>query len=240
MKIHVDTGSSIDLIYEQCFRQLPECIKEELKPTAISLSGFAGESAWPMGQISLKIELHDEEDVKLKRQAQLDFYVIRAASRYSMLLGRSVLRKLGVVPSTIHGMIKFTTCKGVATINSMGMQTICAAIRMHDAVVAHKIVEDDMVVVNFRYPDQKVKIGTELNEEKRKKIMQLLVAYMDVFAWSKQDMTGVLRDVAEHRLNANPALKPIVQKRRGKISNMGCKSSISKKARWFMEDVHRL
>ncbi|XP_071718405.1 uncharacterized protein [Rutidosis leptorrhynchoides] len=215
IKIHADTGSSRDLIYEQCFRQLPECIKKELRPTAISLSGFAGESAWPMGQISPKIELRDEIDVKLTRQAQLYFYVIRAASHYNMLLGRSALRKLGIVPSTIHGMVKFTTCKGVATINSMAMQTICAAISTQDAIVAHKIIEDDMVVVNPRYPDQKVKIGTELNEEIRKKIKQLLVAYMDVFVWSEQDMTGVPRGIAEHRLNANPALKPIVQKRRG-------------------------
>ncbi|XP_071718927.1 uncharacterized protein [Rutidosis leptorrhynchoides] len=178
MKIHVDTGSSIDLIYEQCFRQLPECIKAELKPTAISLSGFAGESAWPRGQLSLEIEL------------------------------------LGIVPSTIHGMVKFTTCKGVATINSMTMPPICAAISTQDAVVAHKIEEDNMVVVNPRYVDQKIKIGTELNAEIRK-IVQLLVAYMDVFAWSEQDMTGVPRNVTEHRLHANPALKPIVQKRRG-------------------------
>ncbi|XP_071709310.1 uncharacterized protein [Rutidosis leptorrhynchoides] len=215
MKIHVDTGSIIDLIYEQCFRQLPECIKADMKATAISLFGFAGESAWPMGQLSLKIELRDEIDVKLTRQAQLDFYVIRSASCYNMLLGRSALRKLGIVPSTIHGMVKFTTCKGVATINSMAMQSICVAISTQGTVVAHKITEDNMVVVNCRYPDQKIKIGTELDEEIRKKIVQFLVAYMDVFAWSEQDMTGVPRDVAEHRLNANPTLKPIVQKHRG-------------------------
>ncbi|XP_071715269.1 uncharacterized protein [Rutidosis leptorrhynchoides] len=215
MKIHVDTGSSIDLIYEQCFRQLPECIKAELKPTAISLSGFAGESAWPMGQLSLKIELCDEIEVKLTRQTQLDFYVIRAASRYNMLLGRSALRKLGIVPSTIHGMVKFTTCKRVATINSMTMPPIYAAISTQDTVVAHKIEEDNMVVVNPKYVDQKIKIGAELNAEIRRKIVQLLVAYMNVFAWIEQDMTGVPRNVAEHRLNANPTLKPIVQKRRG-------------------------
>ncbi|XP_071694906.1 uncharacterized protein [Rutidosis leptorrhynchoides] len=215
MKIHVDTGSSIDLIYEQCFCQLPECIKAYLKATAISLSGFSGESAWPMGQLSQKIELRDEIDVKLTRQAQVDFYVIRSASRYNILSERFALHKLGIVPSTIHGMVKFNTCKGVATINSMAMQSICAAISTQGAVVAHKIADDNMVVVNCRYPDQKIKIGTELDEEIRKKIVQLLVAYMDVFAWSEQDMTGVLRDIAEHRLNANPALKPIVQKRRG-------------------------
>ncbi|XP_071718901.1 uncharacterized protein [Rutidosis leptorrhynchoides] len=215
MKIHVDTGSSIDLIYQQCFRQLPECIKAELKPTAISLSGFAGESAWPMGQLSLDIELCDEVEVKLTRHARLDFYVIRAASHYNMLLGRSALRKLGIVPSTIHGMVKFTTCRGVATINSLTLPSMCVAISMKDATVPHKNEDDDMVIINPKYADQKIKIGTELNADIRKKIVQLLVAYMDVFAWCEQDMTGVPRSVAEHRLNANPALKPIVQKRRG-------------------------
>ncbi|XP_071699790.1 uncharacterized protein [Rutidosis leptorrhynchoides] len=215
MKIHVDTGSSIDLIYEQCFRQLLECIKADLQATAISLSGFAGESVWPMGQLSLNIELRDEADVKLTRQAQLDFYVISSAPRYNMLLGRSVLRKLGIVPSMIHGMIKFNTCKGVATINSMAMQSIRAAISTQDAAVAHKIIEDNMVVINFRYPDQKIKIGTELDEEIRTKIVQMLVVYMDVFAWSEQDTAGIPHDDTEHRLNANLALRPIVQKRRG-------------------------
>ncbi|XP_071718936.1 uncharacterized protein [Rutidosis leptorrhynchoides] len=186
MKIHVDTGSSIDLIYEQCFRQLPECIKVELKPTAI-----------------------------LTRQARLDFYVICAALRYNMLLGRSALRRLGIVPSTIPRMVKFTTCRGVATIYSMAMPSICAAISTKDAIVLHKIEDDNMVVINPKYVDQKIKIGTKLNAKIRKKIVQLLVAYMDVFAWSEQDMTGVPCNVAEHRLNANPALKPIVQKHRG-------------------------
>ncbi|XP_071712916.1 uncharacterized protein [Rutidosis leptorrhynchoides] len=264
MKIHVDTGSSIDLIYEQCFCQLPECIKVELKPTAISLSGFVGESAWPMGQLSLEIELCDETEEKLTRQARLDFYVICATLRYNMLLGRSALRKLGIVPSTIHGMVKFTTCKGVATINSMAMPSICAAISTKDAIVPHKIEDDNMVVINPKYVDQKIKIGIKLNAEIRKKIVQLLVAYMDVFAWSEQDMTRVPRNVAEHRLNANPALKSIVQKRRGmaldrmkwlsaevaKLVNAGILREVKyqtwaanpvlvKKARWFVEDVYR-
>ncbi|XP_071739369.1 uncharacterized protein [Rutidosis leptorrhynchoides] len=170
MKIHVDTGSSIDLIYEQCFRQLPECIKADLKPTAISLSGFAGESAWPMGQLSLEIELCNEIEVKLTRK----------------------------------------TCG-----NNKFYDYACAAISTQDTVVAHKFEEDNTVVVNPKYVDQKIKIGAELNAKIRRKIVQLLVAYMDVFAWSEQDMTEVPRNVAEHRLNANPALKPIVQKRRG-------------------------
>ncbi|XP_071737886.1 uncharacterized protein [Rutidosis leptorrhynchoides] len=121
MKVHVDNGSSVDVIYEQCFAQLPESIKTNLQTTAVSLTGFAGESSLPIGVLSLNIELADVNDDALVRQERLDFYVMRASSRYNMLLGRTAISKFGIVPSTIHGMIKFPTYKGIATICSMSI-----------------------------------------------------------------------------------------------------------------------
>ncbi|XP_071695512.1 uncharacterized protein [Rutidosis leptorrhynchoides] len=37
----------------------------------------------------------------------------------------------------------------------------------------------------------------------------------DIFAWKEADMTGVPREIAEHKLNANPSLTPVRQKKRG-------------------------
>ncbi|XP_071740079.1 uncharacterized protein [Rutidosis leptorrhynchoides] len=214
MRVHVDTGSSVDVIYEQCFRKLPESIRAELIPTAVSLSGLAGESAWPVGQLSLQIELVDETDAKLRRQAWLDLYVMRYASRYNMLLGRSALSKFGIIPSTIHGMIKFATFKGVATMNSAIIQPICANVNMQGAVIETANMQENLAIINRTYPEQTIKIGSNLDANVKQKLVQLLISNMDVFAWCEQDMTGVPRRIAEHRLNANPALKPIIQKRR--------------------------
>ncbi|XP_071707961.1 uncharacterized protein [Rutidosis leptorrhynchoides] len=50
---------------------------------------------------------------------------------------------------------------------------------------------------------------------------------MDVFAWCENDMTGVSLHIAEHRFNVNPALKPIVQKRRGMAPD---------RAKWLCEE----
>ncbi|XP_071740192.1 uncharacterized protein [Rutidosis leptorrhynchoides] len=215
MKVHVDNGSSVDILYEQCFIQLPESIRVTLKPTAASLTGFAGESSLPIGVLPLDVELVDDNDDGLVRRARLDFYVMRTSSRYNMLLGRTALGKLGIVPSTIHGMIKFTTRKGVATINSTSKVPICAAVNVKSAAQETAKVAENMVVVNPAYPEQKIKVGSNFSADTRKQIMQLLVQYMDIFAWCENDMTGVPRNIAEHRLNVNPALKPVVQKSRG-------------------------
>ncbi|XP_071740484.1 uncharacterized protein [Rutidosis leptorrhynchoides] len=188
MKVHVDNGSSVDIVYEQCFVQLPESIRATLQPTAASLTGFAGESSLPMGVLPLDVELFDEYDDSLVRQARLDFYVMRTSSRYNMLLGRTALGKFGIVPSTIHGMIKFATCKGVASIRSASIMPICATVNVKSAVKATADVADNMVVVNPAYPQQKIKVGCNVSADTRKQIVQL---------------------------NVNPALKSVVQKRRG-------------------------
>ncbi|XP_071715064.1 uncharacterized protein [Rutidosis leptorrhynchoides] len=57
LKVHDDTSSSVDVMYEQCFNQLPAHIKALLKPTAVLLAGFSGESTWPIGQLELQVEL---------------------------------------------------------------------------------------------------------------------------------------------------------------------------------------
>ncbi|XP_071739490.1 uncharacterized protein [Rutidosis leptorrhynchoides] len=105
LKVHVDTGSSVDVMYEQCFYKLPALIKALLKPTAVSVAGFSGESTWPIGQLELQVELVDNRDESLKRQALLNLYVIRNQSRFNIILGRTALRMFGAIPSTLHGMV---------------------------------------------------------------------------------------------------------------------------------------
>ncbi|XP_071688011.1 uncharacterized protein [Rutidosis leptorrhynchoides] len=195
--------------------QVARSIKAELIPTTVSLSGFVEESAWLVGQLQLKIELVDEIDAKLLRQAWLDLYVIRSASRYNMLLGRSALSKFGIIPSTIYGMIKFSTCKGVATMNSAIILPICANVNMQGAIIDIADAQNNLAIINRAYPEQTIKVGCNVDVNIKQKLVQMLIANMDVFASCEQDMTGVPRKIADHRLNANPALKPIIQKHRG-------------------------
>ncbi|XP_071714985.1 uncharacterized protein [Rutidosis leptorrhynchoides] len=225
MKVHVDNGSSVDIIYEQCFVQLPESFRATLQLTTASLTGFAGESSLPMGVLPLDVELSDENDDSLVRRTWLDFYVMRTSSHYNMLLGRIALGKFGIVPSTIHGMIKFAMPKGVATINSASIVPIYAAVNVKSTVQKIADVTDNMVVVNPTYPDQKIKVGCNVSADTKKQIAQLLVQYMDVFAWlqkrrgmapdrakwlceevTKLVRAGILREVQCQSWIANPVL----------------------------------
>ncbi|XP_071699384.1 uncharacterized protein [Rutidosis leptorrhynchoides] len=90
MKVHVDTGSSVDVMYEQCFSKLPANIHALMKPTAVSLAGFSGESTWPVGQLELQIELVNDHDESLRRQTLLNLYIIRNQSRFNMIFRRTV------------------------------------------------------------------------------------------------------------------------------------------------------
>ncbi|XP_071695253.1 uncharacterized protein [Rutidosis leptorrhynchoides] len=227
-KVHVDNGSSVDIVYEQCFVQLPESLRATLQPTAASLTDFAREFSLPMGVLPLDVELVDESNDGLVCRARLDFYVMRTSSHYNVLLGRTTLGKFGIVPSTIHGMIKFATHKGIATISSMSIMPICAAVNVKSAEKETADASDNMVVINPTYPKQKIKVRCNVSADTRKQIVHLLVQYMDIFAWCENDMTGVPRHIVEHKHNVNPALKHVVQKRRGMAPD---------RVKWLCEEV---
>ena len=44
--------------------------------------------------------------------------------------------------------------------------------------------------------------------------MQFLRENADVFAWSHEDMLGISTEVMVHKLNVNPSMHPVKQKRR--------------------------
>ncbi|XP_071708689.1 uncharacterized protein [Rutidosis leptorrhynchoides] len=103
-------------------------MKVLMKPTAVSLAGFSGESTWPVGQLELKMELVDNRDESLRCQALLNLYIMRNQSRLNMILGRTALRMFGAISSTIHDMVKFSANKGIGTLTSAEVEPFCAMI----------------------------------------------------------------------------------------------------------------
>ncbi|XP_071704658.1 uncharacterized protein [Rutidosis leptorrhynchoides] len=76
------------------------------------------------------------------------------------------------------------------------------------------IYDDGYVSPNLKYPEQRIQIGTALSGNAKDTLCKLLTANIDVFAWEPSDMTGVPREIAQHRLNVNPNITPVVQKKR--------------------------
>jgi hypothetical protein len=56
--------------------------------------------------------------------------------------------------------------------------------------------------------EQKVLLGSQLYDEQEKTLLKFLFNNKDTFAWSANDLYGVNRDVIEHSLNIDPAIRP--------------------------------
>ncbi|GJW99024.1 reverse transcriptase domain-containing protein [Tanacetum coccineum] len=72
-----------------------------------------------------------------------------------------------------------------------------------------------LLSIHPEYPEQTVAIGSTLTEKGRKELGSLLKQNLDIFAWKPADMTGVPRNIAEHRLNIREGYSPVRQKKKG-------------------------
>ena len=61
---------------------------------------------------------------------------------------------------------------------------------------------------------KEVKIGALLHPDVKSRLIEILKEYVDIFAWSYQDMPGLDIDIVEHRFPLKPECPPIKQKLR--------------------------
>ncbi|GKB97223.1 reverse transcriptase domain-containing protein [Tanacetum coccineum] len=215
-RMYVDGGSSTEVLYEHCFNQLRPEIKNQMVPATTSLTGFSGETIWPLGQLRLLVTIGDADH---STRAWMNFMIVRSLSPYNGIIGRPGIREIQAVPSTAHGMLKFPVDGGIVTIRStILIPAECATVITSskeipkEAGVRH---ENFKVALHPNFPDQEVAIGGTLSAKGRTELCSLLKKNLDIFAWQPSDMTGVPRSIAEHRLNIREGYSPVRQKKRG-------------------------
>ena len=82
--------------------------------------------------------------------------------------------------------------------------------RSHGCLTTRKIpfnhIKSLLEVVNLGSEEdpKEVKIGASLHPDVKSKLIELLKEYVDIFAWSYQDMPGLDTDIVEHRLPLKP------------------------------------
>ena len=71
-------------------------------------------------------------------------------------------------------------------------------------------------LIDFGTPDQpmEIRIGFSLSPDRRSGLIDLLRSYLDVFAWSYEDMSGLDSFIIHNHLPILPHAKPIKQKLR--------------------------
>lgn len=61
---------------------------------------------------------------------------------------------------------------------------------------------------------KEIKVGALLDDKIKPRLIELLKEYVDVFAWSYQDMIGLDTDIVEHQFPLRPECPPVKQKLR--------------------------
>ncbi|GJX52155.1 reverse transcriptase domain-containing protein [Tanacetum coccineum] len=182
-RIHIEEGASVEIMYEHCFNILHPKIKARLAETQTTVSGFSGERVKPLGKIELDVCFRGAGRC---RRGMMRFTVIPAPSPYNIILGRLALKQLRAIPSTIHGMMKFLTRWGIATVLSQAPTILeCrreekkqAREKKKDPVEEMEPMESpsptELVLVNSAYLEQLVKIGKNLSPEGSTQLKNLL------------------------------------------------------------------
>ncbi|GJX11598.1 reverse transcriptase domain-containing protein [Tanacetum coccineum] len=140
-------------------------------------------------------------------------------SLYNGIIGRPGIREIQAVPSTAHGMLNFPVDGGVVTIRcTILTPNECATITATSKDSMKKIEggqENLKVAIHHDFLNQEVALGGTLSIERRMALCALLKRNLDIFAWQSSDMTGVPRQIAEHRLNIRDGYPLVRQKKRG-------------------------
>ena len=78
------------------------------------------------------------------------------------------------------------------------------------------LVSGSIESIDLGTPDQprELKIDTSLSPDERDRLIDLLRSYLDVFAWSYEDMPGLDLSIVQHHLPMLPHARPVKQKLR--------------------------
>ncbi|XP_012846942.1 PREDICTED: uncharacterized protein LOC105966912 [Erythranthe guttata] len=238
-RILVDTGSSADVIYYDCFRKMN--MDFELKYVETSLVGFSGESVRSVGEVCLPISL-GMEPVRATRSVK--FLVLDAPSTYNIILGRPSMNSFQAVVSTYHMKLKFPVLDQIGEVrgdqetsrrcyydalrrigNIDAIRTVSPGSQGKEDRMpevdpakeeAHVKPMEELMVVQLCKKDasRTTRIGGGLDTDMSRQLVEFLRQNQDVFAFTPADLGSIDEQLVVHRLNVKQNAKPVKQKRR--------------------------
>nr|GEZ90711.1 hypothetical protein [Tanacetum cinerariifolium] len=125
-RMYMDGGFSMEILYEHCFNRLRPEIKSQMVPATTSLTGFSGETIWPLGKLRLLVIIGNTNH---STRAWMNFMIVRSLSPYNSIIGRPGIRAIQAVPSTVHGMLKFPEVAIGGTLSDKGRTELCSILK---------------------------------------------------------------------------------------------------------------
>ena len=102
-RVHIDNGSSADIIYLPAFQQM-KLDKKSIWPFILPLVSFTGDRIVPGGIVTLTV-ITGTYPAQVNKET--NFLIVNCFSTYNIILGRPALNKLRTVTSTYHLKVKF-------------------------------------------------------------------------------------------------------------------------------------
>ncbi|GJZ10268.1 reverse transcriptase domain-containing protein [Tanacetum coccineum] len=199
-RIHVDGGSSSEVMYDHCFRNLSCQTRSRLREYRIPLVRFSREVSYPMGVIDLEVTMQIEEAQDLSRH-------VRGTDPIPMQTSSEVANpRVSLAPVATHSRRPRK--------EPMQLDDMEGRRQPDKGKKPPKSGTEEKIVVNDNYPEQLVTIRGGLSAECRHALIHTLRKNVDIFAWNPADMTGIPRAITEHSLDTYPHIEPKAQKKR--------------------------
>ena len=222
-RVMIDNGSSADILYLPAYQQM-RLDKDKLRPMDAPLMGFTGDKVCLVGIITLPITVSTHPKTVSKT---VDFLIVNCLSTYNAIIGRPSLNRLRAVTSTYHLLLKFPTEHRIGEVRgdqvavrecylaSLGSEGQNQTMTIEEQKILVKPSEKlDTIKLEDKHPVRTTRIGASLPPRMKESLIQFLKSNKDVLAWSHEDMPGIDPSIICHKLNVNPSLRPVKQKRR--------------------------
>ncbi|GKC29773.1 hypothetical protein Tco_1037067 [Tanacetum coccineum] len=261
VKEHIRFRVISSVLMQRCLRANRQSLgaetKAKLKESRTPLVGFSGKVSYPIGTINHSVTIGEPDRLQT---IPMEFTIIKSHSSYNVILGRTGLRSLEDVASTIHSMIKFRTTNGIATMTTKrkvlqecqrmeeargptmeGRITIIRIQALESEGTTNKgreesrgqtdkVGEHDGIIQPSPIPSKK---GTPTDEKDKEK-HETLRSRSKTLA----DMTRIPRFIAEHEFKTYPHIEPRVQRKRS-IALDKRKVLKDKVAKWLKAGIVR-
>jgi hypothetical protein len=222
-RVMIDNGSLVDILYLPAYQQM-KLDKDKLRPMDTPLVGFTGDKVCLVNIITLPITVRTYSKTVSKT---VDFLVVDCPSAYNAIIGRPTLNRLRAVTSTYHLLVKFPTEHGIGKVRgdqiaarecylaSLGSEGQNQMMMIEEWKTLVKPSEElDTIGLEEGQPEKTTRIGASLPPQIKESLIQFLRRNKDFFAWSHENMPSINPSIISHKLNVNPSLRPVKQKRR--------------------------
>ena len=189
-------------------------------PFESPLISFREDRVYPSEIVTLTVTT---SSYPLQLTRQLNFLVEDWSSSYNVIVGRPTFNRWKATTAIYCLKVKFPTKYGISEVEEDQViareryQAVLASKENHTWMIEEEEKEKmealEMVELVDRKLAKTMKIGTNLNNQMKKELVQFLKENLDIFAWNHEDMTGIAAEVIQHCLNVNLERKPIQQRR---------------------------